>query len=148
MVRVGHDRPNALYSLNAFLPKSPGQCGATDDFLQLFPPGAYTGGGDLQDCVPQWLKTASRRPDRSVWGPSPGWKDLDAARATSPQLRLRDFADDVRCVDSSGGHDSLAAGLSGFATLTDDMGARYHTEERRRWRPTRTTPWLGFVVGT
>ena len=29
-----------------------------------------------------------------------------------------------------------------------DIGVRYHAEAGRRRQPTRTTPWLGLVVGT
>ena len=57
---------------------------------------------------------------------------LDAARANFPQLRVVDFADDIRCVGANGEHDALAAGMTGLTSLLDRIGARYHTKEGKR----------------
>ena len=87
-------------------------------------------------------------------GPSPGWNDkcvkaiLSVARSHFPTMRFVDFVDDIRLVDASGGRDALAVGMSGLMPLVDQMGARYHTKEGKRWRPARLIPWLGFEVDT
>ena len=65
---------------------------------------------------------------------------LAAARALLPQLLVVDFMDDIRFVGASGERDALAAGMTGSMSLLDQMGARYHAKEGKRWRPTRSIP--------
>ena len=87
-------------------------------------------------------------------GPPPGINDmcvkavLDVARAHCPRLRIADFVDDIRLVDASGEHDALAASMTNMLSLLERMGVRFHTKEGKRWRPTRSIPWLGFEVDT
>ena len=67
-------------------------------------------------------------------GPSPGINDgcvkevLEVVRAHCPSLRAIDFVDDIRLVDESGGHDALAASMTGMMGLLERLGARYHTK--------------------
>ena len=140
-----------------------------DDFLRALTPGVYMGGVDLQDCSLHWMVAPSRRRFFGVrrplagvlgvylfqpfgLGPSPGWNDrcvkaaLDAARPQSPRMHIVGFAGDIRFVDASGAHYALAAGMAGLMSLLDQMGARYHAKEGKRWWPTRLIPWLGFEV--
>ena len=80
------------YPLNSVLVNTPVMYGAMDEFLQLFSPGAYVGGIDLQDHFLRCLVSLSfrrnlgvRRPVSGVLGvylllpfgsgPSPGWND-------------------------------------------------------------------------
>ena len=87
-------------------------------------------------------------------GPSPWWNDLcvevvlRAARARFPSLRIFDFEGELRLVGAAGGRDAFAAGITGLMPLLDDMGIAYHTKESKRWRPTRSAPWTGFVADT
>ena len=59
-----------------------------------------------------------------------------------------DFVDDIRFAGASRKHDAVAVGMTGFTSQLEQMGARYHATEGKRWRPTRTIPWLRFVVDT
>ena len=36
--------------------------------------------------------------------------------------------------------------MTGLTSRPDDMGVRFHAKDGKRRRPTRTIPWLGFVV--
>ena len=69
-------------------------------------------------------------------------------RARFPSLRVIDFVDDIRLVEESGGHDALAASMTGMMSVLDQLGVRYHAKEGKRWWPTRLIPWLGFEVDT
>ena len=168
-VRVVHYWPNSQYPLNSALANPPVEYGAMDGFLELLPPGAYMGGIDLQDYSLRWLGSPSCRRYLGVCrpvsgalgvylflpfglGPSPGRSDFcvkvvpKAARARFPTLRAFDFLSDLKLAEASGERGALAASMAGFMSFLGDMGIRYHAEEGKRWRPTRPTPWLGFVV--
>ena len=129
------------------------------------------GGADLQDCVPNWFVAPSRRRHLGVRhpvagvsgvclflpfgsGPSSGRNDkcveavLEVARVWFPQLRVVDFVDDIRFAGASSEHDSLALEMTGFMALLEQMGARYHAKEGKRWRPTRSILRPAFVVDT
>ena len=69
-------------------------------------------------------------------------------RANFPRRRAVDFVGDIRRVDVSGEHDALAAGMAGSMSLVNRMGPRYHANEGKRSRPTRSIPRPGFVVDT
>ena len=66
--------------------------------------------------------------------PSPGWNDkcvkavLEAARAKFPRLHVVDFVGDIRFVGASGERDALTVGATGFMSLPEQMGARYHAK--------------------
>ena len=47
---------------------------------------------------------------------------LAVARSKFPGLRIADFADDIRLVDVSGGHDVLAAGMTGLVSRFEQIG--------------------------
>ena len=87
-------------------------------------------------------------------GPSPGLNDvcvkavLDVVRAYCPSMRIVDFVDDIRMAGASGEHDAIAATVTNMLSLQERMGVRVHTKEGKRWRPTRSIPWLGFEVDT
>ena len=167
-VRVIRDWSSALYPLNSVLSNPPVQYGAMDDFLHLLAPGAYMvgtwcvlfpslGGGAVAPPLPRGQTPAVRRAGGVPLsplnlGPSPGWNGrcvkavLAVARSKFPGLRIADFADDIRLVDVSGGHDVLAAGMTGLVSRFEQIGIRYCAKAGKRWRPTRLIPWLGFEV--
>ena len=168
---MAHDWSNALCPLNSVLVNPPVQFSAMGDFFQLLSPGACVGGVDPQDCFPRYLVALPRcrylgvrRPTSGILGVPlflpfglrlfPGWNDksvkafLKAAPGRFPQLHMVDFVDDIRFARASGEPDALACGMTGFTSLLEQLGARYHATEGKRWRPTRTIPWLRFVVDT
>ena len=69
-------------------------------------------------------------------------------KVTRPSLRVIDFVDDLRLVEEDGSRGRLFVIMARMLELIARMGAHYHTREGRRWWPTRSTPWRGFVVNT
>ena len=73
---------------------------------------------------------------------------MKVIRAHFPPPQIVDFVGDLRLVEVSGEHGELAADMTGEMSLLDDMGVRYHTQEGKKWWPTRRISWLGFEVDT
>ena len=73
---------------------------------------------------------------------------LGVVRAHCPRLRIVDFADDVRLVDTSGEHDALAASITNMLVILERMGARYRAKGEKRRLPTPLIPRLGLEVDT